>query len=231
MNTLIRLLLIGSLAWLLAACERSPTLRLYDGPERGRAEMLTIRVPEQLEILTINEQRVERGNTLFATGYQDLQLAPGEYRVVAYYKELWDLELDNHAVYRSDPVTFTVDGKGGEFYRLAYDKPDNAREAEQLADNFSGWSENIATGDRRDTTASGLVRPGLFTGLVAGTTAAVAEQPAVTSVAPASNAPAAPAAPAGNSGAADMGYVDMLKAYWSQASAEERREFLRWIAE
>lgn len=230
MNTLIRLLLIGSLAWLLAACERSPTLRLYEGPERGRAEVLTVRVPEQLEILTINEQRVERGNTLFATGYQDLQLAPGEYRVVAYYKELWDLELDNHAVYRSDPVTFTVNGKGGEFYRLAYEKPENAQQAEHLADNFSGWVENIATGERRDTTASGLVRPGLFTGLVAGSTAAVAEQPAVTSVAPANSAPAAaPAAAAGNG--ADMSYVDMLKAYWSQASAEERREFLRWIAE
>ena len=52
----------------------------------------------------------------------------GRYEIVAFYKRLWDLDPDNHEVMKSDPAKFLVDGQGGEFYRLGFERPENAEE-------------------------------------------------------------------------------------------------------
>lgn len=226
MKNLARLIAIASLSWLLAACQSASVLHLYEGPELPDSAVLTVHIPEQLEVLAINGRAMERGYSLFTTS-RELKLVPGEYRIEAYYKELWETSVESHDVYRSDPVTFVVDGQAGERYELSYEAPANAEESKRLAENFSGWAENLTTGERRPTTGSKLSRPGLFGSLGGSSTEAS------TAVAPIdSSTPAArpePASPSNNS--ADTSYLDLLKAYWSQASSDERREFLRWIAE
>lgn len=230
MKILVRLAFITSLGWLLAACQSDSVLRLYEGPELPDSALLTVRAPEQLELLAINGQHLSQGSTLFSSG-QELKLTPGEYRIEAYYKELWTTNVDSHYTYRSDPVTFTVDGEAGEIYRLAYEAPANAAEAERLAEDFSGWSENIATGERRATTGSNLQRPTLLGTLTSGS-ATPSPAPA-TAIAPAgsSTPPRASVTESDHESGAESGYLDMLKAYWSQANSDERRAFLRWIAE
>lgn len=227
MKNLTRLAFITSIAWLLAACQSTAVLQLYEGPELPDSAVLTVHVPEQLKVLAINGQPIERGYSLFSTG-REIKLRPGEYRIEAYYRELWDNNVDSHYTFQSEPVTFTVKGQAGERYRLTYEIPANADESERLAANFSGWAENVLTGERCETTASRLSRPSLFSSLTGSST-----NSARAAVAPV--APAAPAAPlpskADNKSSSDISYLDMLKAYWSQASSEERREFLRWIAE
>ncbi|MBA3979062.1 MAG: DUF2057 domain-containing protein [Alcanivorax sp.] len=209
------------LALLLAACERSPVVRLYDGPQRPDSEVAVVRVPETLEILNINGQRPAGVNTLFSSGYKDLHLAPGEYQIVAFYKEIWEPDTtSSHVVVRSEPVVFDVEGRPGSFFRLGYDAPETLPAARELARNFSGWSEHIASGERRPTRPSGMTRPGLIGGLASGAT-----QPEAQAIPPAQTTPAPATANE------DVETLDMLKAWWSQASAEERRAFLRWVAE
>lgn len=227
MKCLIRFVFIASLASLVTACQSTSVLQLYEGAELPDSAVLTVEVPEQLEVLAINDEELQGGSSLFSLGTQELKLAPGQYRIEAYYKELWDNSVDSHTVYRSEPVTFIVDGQAGERYQLSYETPADADEASHLAKNFSGWSENMATGERRATTGSALSRPSLFGSLIGSSASAK------TPVAPAgSSAPAAAAEPASAANnSADISYLDMLKAYWSQANSDERREFLRWIAE
>ena len=225
-RNLTLLLLTG----LLAACQNSPVVRLYDGPERPTSEVTVVRVPETIEIMNINGQRPAGVNTLFSSGYKDLHLRPGTYQIVAFYKEIWDTDsTTSHVVLRSEPVIFDVDGRPGSTYHLEYEAPANVEAARAFADNFSGWSRNTASGERAPTRPSGTTRPGLLTGL------ADAPEP-VSSVAPAGATPAASPAPvpapaAAQAAGADADYLARLKVYWSQASDEERRAFLRWVYE
>lgn len=217
-NMMLPLSAILATLLLLTACTGSPVIRLYDGPEKPDSEVTRVRVPETLEILNINGQRPAGVNTLFSSGHKDLHLVPGDYQIVAFYKEIWEpAATSSHVVVRSEPVVFDVAGTPGSLFQLGYDAPDTLPGARELANHFSGWSENVASGERQPTRPSGMSRPGLISGL---TTEATAE----------TVAPGAETA-AGSPEVDGVASLDMLKAWWSQASAEERSAFLRWVAE
>ena len=130
--------LIAAAAFLLTACSRSPVVQLYEGAKQPDSQVLTIRVPSDLEVFTINGSEVDGVNTFFNTDHKDLKVTPGRYEILAYYKRLWDLDADNHEVMKSDPALFVVDGEAGEFYRLDFERPQNVTQARALEDDFSG---------------------------------------------------------------------------------------------
>ncbi|MCC1496929.1 DUF2057 family protein [Alcanivorax sp. 1008] len=196
---------------LLSACAQSPVIKLYEGSELPPQQLLLIDVPVELEIVTINDRRLEGINKLFGFGDRTLQLQPGDYRITAYYKNLFELSDNEHDVVKSDPVLFRVTGQAGERHRLAFDVPADVEAAKQMAKQFSGYSVDLSTGQRRPTEASGMM---LSQGFLSVPTAQPA--PLYNSVAPA---------------AEGLSHSDLLKASWRNATAEERREFLRWIAE
>lgn len=234
---------------LLGACSRSPVVRLYDGPKKPETKLAVVRVPVELEVLSINGRRVENLNTLFSVGYKDLHLEPGRYRIIAYYKDLWEMNADAHDVIKSDPAVFVVDGEAGHFYKLGFDEPQTIEQARELERQFSGYVLDAATGEKTPTRPSGIAfRGGILGGLadMAGTPATTAadaesggdqggERDQVIAPAPVpgsdSGKPAPETAAAGKESGTDSGYLDMLKATWSQATPEERRRFLRWVSE
>lgn len=234
-----RILLIATLALLGACASTTPTIKLYDGAERPASELVTVQLPMQLEVIMINDRRVDAGGALFTYGDRHLTFVPGSYRIVASYKELWQLTADEHEVVKSDPALFTVDGNAGDVFRIDYDRPDDVEAARAMADDFSGYVENIASGERVAGEPSGLVlNQGFISVITAGAVSDVSEAPA-TSVAPQSAASspevAAPvasvAAPSTAPASSELPLLDLLKAQWSQATAEERRAFLQWVSQ
>lgn len=243
--------LILGLVLLLAACARSPVVQLYDGAAKPDAQVLTVRVPSDLEVLTINGTEVDGVNTFFSNGYKDLKLTPGGYEILAFYKRLWDLDADNHEVIRSDPARFVVDGGAGEFHRLTFERPENVDQARRLANDFSGRVENVTSGESTPSEPSGLVLKRGILAPITGTEVAQVSSNAVTpqagggtekpafprdakatTVAPANQVPEATTEPepAAAPPTATGGYLDTLKAQWNQATPQERREFLQWIS-
>lgn len=238
MLTCIRALALLLLAGLLAGCQNSQVAKLYEGPERPVAEVVTVQIPETLEILSINGQRPSGvGNRLVSVG-RVVHLVPGRYQIIAFYKDIWTPSgASTHEVLRSRPVIFDIEGHPGEGFHLEYEQPDTYEAARELAGNFSGWSRNRGSGERVATRPSDVARPSLFSSVVNTSVVNSSAEPA-THVAPSDTNTTAViepdvepafAVPAG--GVKDSAYLDMLKAYWSQASQEERREFLRWISE
>jgi uncharacterized protein len=231
--------LIAAAAFLLTACSRSPVVQLYEGAKQPDSQVLTIRVPSDLEVFTINGSEVDGVNTFFNTDHKDLKVTPGRYEILAYYKRLWDLDADNHEVMKSDPALFVVDGEAGEFYRLDFERPQNVTQARALEEDFSGWVENMNSGEKTPSQASGLVLNRGFlapiTGTEVETQGASAVQPkAAEAVTPAPAAPKAGGANGSEGGASSSGqasYLDTLKAQWNQATQEERRQFLQWISQ
>ncbi|MCK9469350.1 MAG: DUF2057 domain-containing protein [Porticoccaceae bacterium] len=218
---------------LLAACQSSSVVKLYDGAERPASQVAVVQVPETLDILTINDRSPAGINNSFVAGHREMHLSPGSYQIVAYYQEIWEPDTtSSHEVLRSEPVIFTLNSRAGGRYILEYNRPDDVDEARELAANFRGWIRDTATGERFDSEPSGMARPGLLSNVNIGGVAPVASNPVVLPTpvnAPAATVPAPSPVPTDSVGG--NAYLDMLKAYWSQASAEERRTFLLWIAE
>jgi uncharacterized protein len=207
----MRVLLL-SLLCLISACASQADIRLYEGPTRPAAQLVEIEVPAELEILTINERRIERANRIFSMHPRTLQLEPGNYRIVAFYKDIFEVPPSGHEVVRSDPTLFRIDGAAGSRYRLGFDAPADLDAAKQMARNFTGWHLNLDSGEQHPGIATGLTHHGLLGGITA-------------NQAPMSSTRAVPDAAAG------LDQLDLLKAIWRNANDEERRLFLRWIAE
>lgn len=214
---------------LLSACSSNPEVQLYKGNKRSKTEIITVRAPVELEILSINDRRIEGASTMFAFGSRDLQLLPGQYRIVAYYKNLFDISPDQHEIVKSDPSIFTVNGKAGETFLLNFDRPESLEAAKAMAKDFTGWTENLSNGEKVTSKPSGLILSSGFIGL---TGAAAPTQPqAVNSVAPEANANTAAKSASQKETTGTLGTLQTLQENWNAASAEERREFLLWMAQ
>lgn len=242
-------LMLISLILVLSACAGNPVRKLYEGEERPQSEIAVVRVPIELEIMRINGERIEGLNTLFSPEHKDLHLLPGEYRILAYYKDLWELSGDGHDVVKTDPALFVVNAKAGQTYELGFEEPQSLEEARQLEKKFSGHVLNTETGEKTPTRASGLA----FQSGIAGSLGEIAgmetvEQKGGTEQQSSSStiAPLQQREPGDKEGAAsgasdetddesaqaesEENYLNLLKAYWSQATKEERRDFLEWIS-
>jgi uncharacterized protein YccT (UPF0319 family) len=251
-------------ATVVAGCTAAP-VQLHDGKAAGTGEVAFIVLPEELEVSTVNGLEITGASGLFLKGDKTIEVAPGRYEVLAYYRELW-VRGDKEDMLRSDPALFTVDAVAGRRYRLEYERPDTFAEAEALAANFEGWVEDTVTGARTPSRESGMqFRRGLVPAatfdstlvpvaatqsgqqavpplpVAAGESAALSTAPvalpqhAVTgSVRPPAVAPeVAPDAVEASvqPPSTDDDWLPLMKSWWSEASPEERREFLRWVGE
>ncbi len=228
----------------LAGCAATP-VTLHD-PEVPQAAVVTIVLPEQLEVATVNGKEIEGASGMLTRGDKTLELAPGRYELLVFYRELWEWS-DQHEVLRSDPALFVIDAAAGGRYRLDYERAGNVESARKLAADFTGWAENLVTGERMAAQESGLqFRRGLVPALTFDDTLVPAAErsadgqlvtplpPADASGAVAGAAPLgapAPAAAPANVPAPEGSWLDLMKGFWSEASSEERRAFLRWLAE
>lgn len=238
-----------------AGCASAP-VQLYGEQGRPEAGVAVIIVPEALEVASVNGLEISGASGMMSKGDKTLEIAPGRYELLVFYRELWD-RGDQHDVLKSDPALFVVDAVDGGRYRIDYTRPGNLAEARELAEDFQGWVENLATGERVASQASGLeFRKGLipavtFDGtlvrsagdsggaqvvppLPPAPSAAGVAAPGASTIAPVI-APAAASAgqlpPASNAAPPEKDWLALMKGWWNQASAEERREFLRWLGE
>jgi uncharacterized protein YccT (UPF0319 family) len=229
----IRLLAAVVTLSLLGGCAAS-TVRLNGSGPAGGA---TLTLPEPLEIATINGVEPKGVQGLLRGGERTLQLAPGRYDILAYYREIWTVG-EGHDTLMSDPARFLIDVAEGQHYRLDYHQPQNYEAARTLERHFEGWVTDLQTQQRTPSSDSGLrFRRGL-TGkdktLIAATPADHGDG-ATQFIAPLPAATAAPAperaitAPAGTA-SKSQDWLSLMQAWWQQANAEERRAFLAWVA-
>lgn len=215
----MRLLLIATLA-LVSACSSSPVIKLYEGAELLPEQLLLVDIPVELEVISINERRVSGVNRLLSFGDRTLHLQPGDYRIIAYYKNLFELPAGEHEVIKSEPVLFPVSGAAGSHHRLSFMVPKDIIQARQLTKQFSGYSVNLANGKQRPTEASGMMLSGSFLNIPTAPLVGSHINVAPSSIDPSNTTETSP-----------LDYGELLRASWRYANSEERREFLRWIAE
>ena len=104
---LIRLSVIFFIS-LLTACANVTHIRLYNGPTLKATEEAVIVLPEEFELLELNQQPVSDTRLRFRTGNLDLRLPSGEHTFVLQYKAFWEVDDDNHDTLTSAPITFKL---------------------------------------------------------------------------------------------------------------------------
>ncbi|MFZ5533449.1 MAG: DUF2057 family protein [Pseudomonadota bacterium] len=224
----------------------SPQLKLYDGARNPAAQAARLTVPEAIEVARINGVEVKGASGMWTRGDKVMELAPGRYELLAYYREIWT-QGDQHDVLRSDPALFILDARPGSRYRIDYARPSDYGQAQKLAAAFSGALVDESSGARAASQPSGVRFPTGIMGQIAGasellpdngagsSTQVVApldappeSRAAVTASQPTPAAPETMAPSATVTGQGD--WLTLMQAWWKQASAEERRAFLRWVA-
>ncbi len=238
-----------ALACLLSACAQQSHVQLYQGAELPAGQVLRVQVPAALEIIDLNGQEVPTGS-LFSGGMRILELQPGEYRINAFYKNVYDIGGGiSSEVVRSRSAIFMIDGKAGETWRLGYPAPENLEEARKLKTSFNGWSENLATGERIGSVAGsrqqssleqmlggGAVTPGPSTTVAPLSTPRASQPVSGPNVSGQAPVPVANAAPASSTtGKASLPHSDAtlvtLQQLWQMLTPESRQAFLEWAAQ
>lgn len=228
----MRRLLVITMVCLLTACAQQPQVQLYSGAPLPQSQVLTLVVPGELEIRSINGQPYSAANASSGLDDKQLLLQPGAYQVQAFYKNGFDVAGGmSHEVVRGRTAIFNIEGKAGELWSLEFDRPNNLAEAKEFETEFPAWAVNTRTGEREQAQA-GNRNASAFSVLM-GTSEVAAP---ATSVAPLGAAPA-PAAQAvalhpAPAQTAALPHTDAtlttLQQMWNLLTPESRSAFLKW---
>ncbi|MCQ4308852.1 DUF2057 domain-containing protein [Pseudomonas stutzeri] len=227
----MRSLFVIAMACLLAACAQQPHVQLYSGAPLPESQILTLVVPSELEIRSINGQPHSAANSMFGASDKRLHLQPGAYQVHAFYKNGFDIDGGiSHEVVRSRTAIFNFEGKAGETWRLEFDRPQNLAEAKAFETDFPAWALNTRSGERIEAQA-GNRNTSVLSAMLGSSEVA----PEATSVTPLGSATAAPQAVSLNPAPAAMATLPhsdatltTLQQMWNLLTPESRSAFLKW---
>lgn len=235
------------LAVSLTACAQQSNVRLYPGNEQASSNLLTVNVPQDLEVTSINGQRVPAANRLIG-GEQALELLPGDYEMTVMYKRVFDIGGGmSHEVIRSRNAVINLSGNPGDTWTLSYAAPDSLEKARELRNRFDVNAINQRSGERIASRPGARPTSALAQLIGAESSPSDAEadnvvmplqastQPSAAAPAPrqqASYAPSQSAATAAAPAAATLPTTDAtlttLQQLWLLLSPESRQQFLDW---
>lgn len=226
----MRTLAVLAMTCLLAACAQQPHVQLYPGSPLPAEQIVTLTIPSELEVLSINGQAYSAANSMFGANDKQLHLQPGSYRINAFYKNGFDIDGGiSHEVVRGRTAIFEFDGEAGDRWKLDFKRPQNLEQARKFADSFPAWAVEQGDGERIEASAGGR-NVSAFNAMLLNTE--VQEQP--TTVAPLGAQPAGNAAVTLSTPApqASLPHSDAtlttLQQMWNLLSPESRKAFLEW---
>lgn len=218
----------------MAGCSTSSfkQVQTWEGPEAQPGQVALLHKPGSVQIVSVNGQ--DMANYLTDDLELTYQLLPGQNTVVFTYKTIWAKQgvVDNgeskvHVV-ETDPQQVVINARAGESYHFVLPKAETRSEAERIRQNFQAKVVNEQ--DRQVAVSSEVVKqtPQLPTLPGAPQTAASATAGAAAGAAAASSSATPAQTPTVPSAANNLPTLEGLKVLWERASADEKKDFLRW---
>jgi uncharacterized protein YccT (UPF0319 family) len=118
---------------LLSGCSTVSQVKLYNGPSLKPQEEATIVLPEAFELLELNGQSISDTRLTFRTGDMFLTLPSGEHTLVFQYKEIWQIDDDNHDTVTSGAITFKANLAKAEVMKLEFPDINNHQDAKKFS--------------------------------------------------------------------------------------------------
>ena len=232
----MRSLFVIALSCFLAACAQQQHAQLYSGSPLPESQVLSVVIPHELEVQSINGQPASSANSMFGTSAKTLHLQPGEYRINAFYKQGFDINGGmSHEIVRGRTAVFAINGQAGEEWRVEFERPSNLEEARELESGFKAWAVNTRTGERVASEPgqrnNSLVNMLLGTAGVSADDTAVAPLGAMNAAsAPVALSRPAPAPAAGQALPHNDATMSTLQQLWQMLGEDSRAAFLDWAA-
>ncbi|WP_185266013.1 DUF2057 family protein [Halopseudomonas xiamenensis] len=235
----MRSLFVLAVACLLSACAQQSHVQLYPGSPLPGAQVLTVVVPNELEVQSINGQQIAAANWTFGTGEKRLDLQPGAYQINAFYKNGFDIDGGmSHEVVRGRTGVFSIDGQAGELWKLQFNQPQSLQQAKVFESEFNAWAVNTRTGERHAAAVgqrnNSLINNLLGTAEPTDQQSSVAPLDSATASTPVAIAPAQGAiAPLPTTVASETlphndATLTTLQQMWQLLSPQSRAAFLEW---
>lgn len=239
----MRSLFCIAVTFLLTACAQQSHVQLYPGSAKAEEQVLTVIVPYELEVQSINGQHIAAANAMFGTNDKRLHLQPGAYQINAFYKNGFDVDGGlSHEVVRGRTGVFTFDGKAGDLWQLDYERPQNVEQARVFKTEFKASVVNTLTGERH-AARTGQTNSSLVSNLLGTSAAPAADRPST--IAPLGATPMAapvvqtysntvtalPTDVAAETLPHNDATLTTLKQLWYLMSTESRAAFLDWTAQ
>ncbi|RMF18433.1 MAG: DUF2057 domain-containing protein [Gammaproteobacteria bacterium] len=215
----------------VTGCTAPGSIKTWEGPDRSAAETGVLIAPPDIKVVSIDG--VEQREYLLDALTLRYQLLPGKRVVVFRYAGLYantsasDEESKSVVIESPDQVA-VIDVQPGETYEIVFERPETPNSARALAAAFSaevvgsqGGRFAVEPWDgsryqaRAEAIAAGRVKAG-DSPLLAGE--CEPGQPHESAVGNNDGSGLAPG----------MSRIDALKVVWGQASAAEKKAFLRW---
>lgn len=240
----MRSLFCIAVTFLLTACAQQSHVQLYPGSPKAQEQVLTVIVPYELEVQSINGQHIAAANAMFGTNDKRLHLQPGAYQINAFYKNGFDIDGGlSHEVVRGRTGIFSFAGKAGDLWQLDYERPQNVEQARIFKTEFNASVVNTRTGERH-VAQTGQSNSSLVSNLLGTSAAPAADRPSTIAPLGATPAMAAPVmqtysnavTPLPTDVAAETlphndATLTTLQQLWYLMSIESRAAFLDWTAQ
>ena len=127
----MRILIILLLSF-LQACSTQSHLRLYEGPAIGQDQEVTLILPIDFEIVSLDNVAVSQFEQSFRTHELVIRLAPGEHTLVLKYSDVWEIDSENHDKLTSGLLTFSDSFNAGQAYQVHTPKLLSYEQAKQF---------------------------------------------------------------------------------------------------
>lgn len=186
----------------LMACATQGPLKTYEGPVRAIGEVALIRVPEQIEIMSVDGHEPPSS---FLKSNVELSMLPGEHVFSLRYVELFQITSDDHDVVRSKPAALRFTAVAGASYKLEVPRQANHGAAKEFAKEPHFSLVNSRDGG---VTESAPIKSYAEASLIDTISKAFTESQ--TETAPVTN-------------------LDLLKDVWTRTTPEERNAFRVWL--
>jgi len=135
-----------------------------------------------------------------------IELSPGQHTIVLRYSAIQKTGLDDFVKFKSNPVTFHLEARGGDVFEVLHEGPDDISQPDTLDKNVPIQIIQVQTGTGSVTPKSPEPKTVI--------------QHVVRSE-PIPDAEKSNAQPR----------LDQLKQQWQQATTQERKEFMQWVIE
>ncbi|MDH5228846.1 MAG: DUF2057 domain-containing protein [Gammaproteobacteria bacterium] len=128
-------LVIGILTFALIAC--TPRMVVF-APEKidklNQAQQVYLQVPIAVDLMFFDGRKQ---NTLpYALHYRELHFKPGAHQLIFQYHQLWEDDMQNHEVIRSQALSVEMQFTAGQRYALSYPPVENIEQARLMRKQF-----------------------------------------------------------------------------------------------
>ena len=203
-----------SLFFSLSACTTQKALHHYTGAPLTEEQLVHIKLPETIEIISIDNQRNKQFKGLLLSGTRNIFVKPGQHQIALFYEALWDISSDEHEVVKSPPVIISFSAEAGQTLSISHKEAHSLLAARKLAKQFSAQAKT--NNNTFNSVAAAIVSP-------LAPISAANIPPALT--APTATTESNKAVDSKTSNKA----LEQLKYWWHNANTQDKQAFQQWV--